>query len=175
MGHASRKTRRCVTLPAGLIATLANIAEQMNEVFKANGFPSCAKASDDRVGGWMQMYEGLKYDEWIISSECKELINVLPSLTRDEDKREDCVKFEGDDAADAARYGVYSDAPAVGDPYAVRLQAAVAEMQKIVPATVNGVTDYNIVAMQSRIAEAKERKKFQPVKRYSRYRSRHQW
>jgi|SRR6266850_1009062 len=143
----------------------SSIAEQMNEVFSASGLPTCTKALDDRVGGWMRMYQGLKYDEWLISSDCKELIKVLPSLTRDDDKREDCIKFDGDDAADAARYGVYSDAPAIGDPYSIRVQSAVAEMQKIVPATIAGVTDYNIVAMQSRIAEAKERKKFQPTHR----------
>jgi hypothetical protein len=148
----------------------SSIAEQMNEVFQANGFPSATKALDDRIGGWMKMYQGLQYDEWLIGSDCKELIKVLPSLTRDDDKREDCIKFDGDDAADAARYGVYSDAPTNQTPYAERVQSAVAEMQKIVPATVQGITDYNIVAMQSRIAEAKLKKEFQPVKRNPRHR-----
>lgn len=148
----------------------SSIAEQMNEIFLANGFPSASKALDDRVGGWMRMYQGLKYDEWLISEDCRELIKVLPSLTRDDDKREDCIKFDGDDAADAARYGVYSDAPANPTPYGERVQAEVAAMQKIAPATVEGVTDYNIVAMQSRIAEAKLKKEFQPTRRNPRHR-----
>lgn len=144
------------------------ISEQLSDVFRENGLPSCTPASNDRIGGWMKMYEGLKYDEWIISNECKELIKTLPSLTRDDEKLEDCVKFGGDDAVDSARYGVFSDCVANPMPRAERIALAVEEMQKIVPAKKDGIVDYNIVAMQTRIAEARDKKKTTPGRRQSR-------
>ena len=133
--------------------------------------PSPTPADNDRVGGWMKMYEGLRYGEWIISSDCHKLIACLPSLTRDEPPhQEDCIKFIGDDEADAARYGIYSDAVANETPLNEKVAASVAEMQKICPAVVNGVVDYNVVAMQSRIAEDRERKKSMPVRRNLKHR-----
>jgi hypothetical protein len=86
------------------------IAEQMNEVFIANGLPACTPADDDRVGGWHLMYEMLRCEEWLIADECTELISCLPMLTRQPmDKNpNDCLKFEGDDPADSARYALKS-------------------------------------------------------------------
>jgi phage terminase large subunit len=86
----------------------ASIAEQLGDVFAAAGLPRPAIADNDRVGGWMLMYQMLDAGEWLITQNCAELIRVLPALTRDETKIEDIAKRDGDDAADAARYGLKS-------------------------------------------------------------------
>jgi phage terminase large subunit len=86
----------------------ASIAEQLGEVLEQNGLPRPEQAQDDRIGGWQLMYQLLENDEWVITENCRELIEGLPQLVRDERRVEDCRKVEGDDAADAARYGVVS-------------------------------------------------------------------
>ena len=86
----------------------ASIAEQLGEVLEQNGLPRPTPADDDRVGGWQLMYQMLENDAWLITENCKELIEGLPLLVRDERRVEDVKKVEGDDAADAARYGVVS-------------------------------------------------------------------
>jgi phage terminase large subunit len=92
----------------------ASIAEQLGEVLLANGLPRPAPADDDRIGGWQWMYQLLESDPWVITDNCVELINSLPLLVRDENRREDIRKVDGDDAADAARYGLVSGARLAG-------------------------------------------------------------
>ncbi len=86
----------------------ASIAEQMGYVFAAAGFPRPAPADDDRVAGWMLMYQMLDAGEWVLTENCIELIRTLPSLVRDTARIEDVAKMDGDDPADAARYGLKS-------------------------------------------------------------------
>jgi hypothetical protein len=86
----------------------ASIADQLGDVLARAGLPRPAPADDDRVGGWMLMYQSLEADEWVITDNCAELLRVLPILTRDEANVEDVLKMEGDDAADSARYGLKS-------------------------------------------------------------------
>jgi hypothetical protein len=86
----------------------ASIAEQMGDVFAAAGFPRPIPADDDRVGGWMLMYQMLDAGEWLLTENCIELIRTLPSLVRDTVRIEDVEKMDGDDPADAARYGLKS-------------------------------------------------------------------
>lgn len=86
----------------------ASIAEQMGDVFAAAGFPRPIPADDDRVGGWMLMYQMLDAGEWRLTENCIELIRTLPSLVRDTARIEDVEKMDGDDPADAARYGLKS-------------------------------------------------------------------
>ncbi len=86
----------------------ASIAEQMGDVFAAAGWPRPTPAEDDRIGGWMLMYQMLDAGEWHITENCSELIRVLPTLIRDPARIEDVEKMDGDDAADAARYGLKS-------------------------------------------------------------------
>lgn len=85
-----------------------SIAEQMRQVFLHNRLPSPQRADDDRVGGWMLMREMLERGELYIGSNCGKLITTLPQMRRDESKVEDCFKFDGDDAADSARYALKS-------------------------------------------------------------------
>ena len=80
----------------------------MGDVFAEAGFPRPTPADDDRIGGWMLMYQMLDAEEWLITDNCVELIRTLPTLVRDSARVEDVEKMDGDDAADAARYGLKS-------------------------------------------------------------------
>jgi hypothetical protein len=86
----------------------ASIADQMGDVFAAAGFPRPVPADNDRIGGWMLMYQMLDANEWLLTDNCIELIRTIPTLVRDMARVEDAEKMEGDDPADAARYGLKS-------------------------------------------------------------------
>jgi hypothetical protein len=77
-------------------------------VLAANGLPRPALADDDRIGGWQFMYQLLESDAWLITENCARLIECLPQLVRDNHRVEDIRKVDGDDPADAARYGLVS-------------------------------------------------------------------
>jgi hypothetical protein len=96
----------------------ASIAEQLGEVLVANGLPRPAPADDDRIGGWQLMYQMLESDAWVITENCAKLIDGLPLLVRDDRRVEDIRKMDGDDPADAARYGLVSGARIAGFPVA---------------------------------------------------------
>src|SRR5262249_18336456 len=92
----------------------ASIAEQLGDVLVADGFPRPAPADDDRIGGWQWMYQMLESNSWVITDNCSELIQCLPHLVHDEARKEDVRKVDGDDSADAARYGLVSGARLAG-------------------------------------------------------------
>ena len=92
----------------------ASIAEQLSSVLVVNGLPRPAHADDDRVGGWQWMYSLLQSNSWLITDNCSELIQCLPHLVRDKDRDADIRKVDGDDPADAARYGLVSGARFAG-------------------------------------------------------------
>ncbi len=86
----------------------ASIAEQLSDVLASSGLPRAVAADDDRVGGWQLMYQLLESDAWSITENCAKLIDCMPLLIRDERRVEDIRKVDGDDPADAARYGLVS-------------------------------------------------------------------
>ncbi len=86
----------------------STIAEQIGEVLAANGLPRPVRADDDRVGGWMLIYQMLQNEQWLIGDSCPQLIECLPTLVRDTANVEDVQKMAGDDPADSARYGLKS-------------------------------------------------------------------
>ena len=86
----------------------ASIAEQLGDVMIANGLPRPAPADDDRIGGWQFMYQLLESNAWVITENCTELIQCMPTLVRDNSNVEDIRKMDGDDPADSARYGLVS-------------------------------------------------------------------
>jgi len=92
----------------------ASIAEQLGEVLAANGLPRPAQADDDRIGGWQLMYQLLEQDAWLITQNCSKLMECLPQLVRDTRRVEDVRKVDGDDPADAARYGIVPGARYAG-------------------------------------------------------------
>jgi hypothetical protein len=56
----------------------------------------------------MMLYQLLEQGKWIIADNCMQLIDCLPTLTRDPANVEDVLKAAGDDPADSARYGLKS-------------------------------------------------------------------
>ena len=139
----------------------ASIADQMGDVFAAAGFPRPIPADNDRIGGWMLMYQMLDADEWLLTDNCIELIRTIPTLVRDMARIEDIEKMDGDDPADAARYGLksrYATSAAYSIehlPYEARLAARVLS------------ADPTVRAIQARKAQLEEhrRTKFVPRRR----------
>lgn len=132
----------------------ATIAEQLGHVFARRGLPRPAPADNDRVGGWMLLYDLLANNEWVIADHCKHLIDVLPSLVRNDNNGEDILKVEGDDPADAARYGLKTRLKPRNPP----LEARVAERMDSIP-----VQNPTVRAIYARKFESEERKKQQPM------------
>jgi phage terminase large subunit len=134
----------------------ASIAEQMGDVFAAAGLPRPVPADDDRVGGWMLMYQMLDAGEWILTENCIELIRTLPNLIRDPARVEDVEKMDGDDPADAARYGLKSR-------YAVRRSAErrMPLADRLAARTVSA--DPTIRAIQARKAQIEETRGAGPI------------
>jgi hypothetical protein len=134
----------------------ASIAEQMGDVFAAAGFPRPIPADDDRIGGWMLMYQMLDAGEWLLTDSCIELIRTLPTLVRDTARIEDVEKMDGDDSADAARYGLKSRYSAqrsgfVREPLEQRLAQRITSL------------DPTVRAIQARKAQLEEEKRMLPV------------
>jgi Terminase large subunit, T4likevirus-type, N-terminal len=104
------------------------ISELIGDALIERGLPRPSPADDDRIGGWMLMYQMLERGDWAIVSDCGKLIECLPNLVRDVKRVEDIAKQDGDDPADAARYGLKSRlGPAVA-PLDVRVQERVAAL-----------------------------------------------
>jgi len=131
------------------------IEVQLSDALRANGLPTCSIADNDRVGGWMLMYQLLQSGEWLISTDCGELIRALPVLTRDPDFTEDILKTDqlADDCGESARYGLKSQFKNHKNqpPMAERVQARVTS------------TDPTIIAIQSRKALQIETKRATPI------------
>ncbi|HEV2386768.1 MAG TPA: terminase family protein [Candidatus Acidoferrales bacterium] len=125
-------------------------ALQMTEIFRARDLPSPAMADTDRKGGWLLMYQFLRDGKWLIADSCARLIATLPVLVRDERDVEDVAKMDGDDPADAARYGLKGrfskPVPPPEDRLAAKLTA----------------TDPTIRNIQFLKAQEEERKKLKP-------------
>ena len=137
----------------------ASIADQMGDVFAAAGFPRPIPADNDRIGGWMLMYQMLDANEWLLTDNCIELIRTIPTLVRDMARIEDIEKMEGDDPADAARYGLksrYATRAAYSIehlPYEARLAARVLS------------ADPTVRAIQARKAQLEEHRRTSYVPR----------
>ena len=86
----------------------STISQQIGEVLARGGLPHPTQADNDRVGGWMLMYQMLDSGHWKITENCPRLIKGMPTLVRDEKKVEDVQKMDGDDPQDSARYGLKS-------------------------------------------------------------------
>jgi len=136
----------------------ASIAEQMGDVFAAAGFPRPVPADNDRVGGWMLMYQMLDAGEWVLTENCVELIRTLPNLVRDTARIEDIEKMDGDDPADAARYGLKSR-------YGARLGSGSERRMPLADRLAARVLsdDPTIRAIQARRAELEEMRGAGPV------------
>lgn len=84
-----------------------SLAEQMREAAGIAFEP----ASHDRIGGAMLLYTQLDRGELLISENCRQAIESLPSRIHDPNRPDDVLKITGDpldDCFDALRYAVYS-------------------------------------------------------------------
>lgn len=106
------------------------IALQMGEIFTQNGMPEPTMEDRDPVGGAALMYEMLRNGELIIDPGCKQLIEVIPMITRDEEQKEKTVKFEGDDAFDSERIALKMRFAPRNSPIPVQIEEKVAEWRK---------------------------------------------
>lgn len=152
------------------------IYRQMGNVLRSAGLPFPRIADDDRVSGWRLMYDMLKYNRWKISTVCEKLMANIPLLSYNEEdpsKAEDCIKFDGDDPADSARYGLKSRFGARAVPIPVQVAA---KLQKIREAAEEKTDDLAVVhtqvAFQARKVEVEMKKKSAPVRFIRRWRGR---
>jgi hypothetical protein len=87
-----------------------NLANQINEIL-APCHLGFSQAKNDRVGGAMKLYSGLKDGELKICRNCVKTIEALQSRKKDPDREGDVLKVPGDeldDFYDMLRYGYYS-------------------------------------------------------------------
>jgi len=104
----------------------STIFEQIREQTSTNRrLPEPVEASDDRVAGWQLLYTLFEDDGLLIAENCPKLIECLPILIHDQKKVEDVKKVDGDDPADAERYGLYSRLGAARIPVEARAAAVV--------------------------------------------------
>ncbi len=159
----------------------ATIAEQIGEVLAQHGLPRPTRADDDRVGGWQLMYQLLERDAWVIADNCVRLIDCLPQLVRDTRRVEDVRKVDGDDPADAARYGLipgaryagvgaHSGAPGAGYTPPPNLLVNTPQFIPGIPldeqiARYVSAQDPTSIAIQSSRLEAEALRQLQPRKR----------
>ncbi len=135
----------------------STIAEEMGDVFIEAGLPRPVPADNDRVGGWSLMYDLLQCNQWLISDACPRLIEVLPTMTRDNPTHpEDCLKMDGDDEADAARYGLKSRLSITRPPLAVRVQRRIEPIEDM---------SLKMLHRAKVLAEEKRKTDIQPIRR----------
>jgi hypothetical protein len=148
-------------------ATRKSITEMIGAALpKGVPKPTPADASPgSRISGWRLMDQLLDADMWTISRKCEKLIECLPTLVRDMQRNtEDVLKVDyssetiGDDPADSARYGLQNMLSKSTKPFALRVAERLNEMNHGEPPK-----DPTIIAIQSGIALARERKSMQPV------------
>lgn len=108
-----------------------SIAQQLKDEFLKAQMPSPRRADDHRESGWMLMYDMLKYGRWVVSRECPKLIGNIPLFSRDDKNLEDCVKFDGDDPGDSARYGLKSRFASKEPPHDVQFQTEMRRLEMV--------------------------------------------
>jgi hypothetical protein len=103
-----------------------SVRDQLNQVL-AEVKLGAIDGSNDRIGGWLLMYEMLSKGRWLIADTCPLLIAAIPSRVHDPKRPGDLLKVGGDpldDAMDAARYGLYSWVTASEKPFELRRREA---------------------------------------------------
>jgi phage terminase large subunit len=106
------------------------VFKQLSQAFESHGLPNCSRADNDRVGGWMLMYQLLKSGTWFIDPSCRGLIQKMPMALRDPKHLEDVLKFDGDDELDSVRYGFKSRLDPADVPREVSTAERMAELEK---------------------------------------------
>jgi Terminase large subunit, T4likevirus-type, N-terminal len=87
------------------------IADRMGDVLVGGGLPRPERANNDRVGGWRLVYTLLDTEGFLVSENCRDLIESFPQLMRDEKDLEDAAAAGNElylDVMESCRYGLMS-------------------------------------------------------------------
>lgn len=87
------------------------IADRMGDVLAGGGLPRPERANNDRVGGWRLIYTLLDIEGFVVTANCRDLVESFPQLMRDEKDLEDAAREGSDlflDVMEACRYGLMS-------------------------------------------------------------------
>jgi len=106
----------------------------------------------------MLMYQMLDAGEWLLTENCIELIRTLPNLIRDSARVEDIEKMDGDDPADAVRYGLKSR---YGSGHAGSYRSRMPLADRLAARQLSA--DPTIRAIQARKAQIEESRGAKPV------------
>jgi phage terminase large subunit len=87
------------------------IADRIGDIFVSAGLPRPDRANNERIGGWRLIYTLLDTEGFVVTPNCRDLIDSIPQLMRDEKDLEDAAR-EGNelflDCCESLRYGLYS-------------------------------------------------------------------
>lgn len=109
-----------------------SIADKMGDVFVQYDLPRPERANNRRVDGWRLCYTLLDTDGVAVLSSCKDVIESIPQLMRDDKHIED-AQAEGNelflDVCESWRYGVMSYASDQKIPREVELQEKIKRIE----------------------------------------------
>jgi phage terminase large subunit len=109
-----------------------SIADKMGDVLVQYDLPRPERANNRRVDGWRLCYTLLDTDGFAVLANCKDVIESIPQLMRDEKDVEDAQKEGNDlflDVCESWRYGVMSYASAEKIPREVELQEHIKKIE----------------------------------------------
>ena len=135
--------------------SMRTIADEMAEVLADAGLPQPEKADagpGSRISGWQLLFQLLQSGFWKITDNCKDLIESLPMLLRDDGNVEDVAPHPRDHSPDSVRMGLSTYLRQSREP--IELKAA-----RLVTSS-----DPTMRAIQVQKAEAMIRKAGQPVR-----------
>ena len=109
-----------------------SIAEVMGDTLRQYEIPRPSRANNDRVDGWRLIYTMLDTESLIVLDNCRDTIESIPKLMRDEKNPEDAEKEGNDlflDVCEALRYGCMSHASKEPIPDDVKIEARLSRIK----------------------------------------------
>lgn len=100
-----------------------SIADTMGDVFVRYDMPRPERANNARVDGWRLMYTMLDTESFAVMDTCRDVIESIPKLMRDDKDPEDAESAGNDlylDVCEACRYGLMGYANESAIPQQVR-------------------------------------------------------
>ena len=109
-----------------------SIADKMGDVFVRYDLPRPDRANNRRVDGWRLCYTLLDTDGIAVLDNCRDVIESIPQLQRDEKNVEDAQKEGNDlflDVCESFRYGVMSYASEQNTPQEIQMQRRIQKIE----------------------------------------------
>jgi hypothetical protein len=109
-----------------------SIADKMGDVFVKYDLPRPERANNRRVDGWRLCYTLFDTDGVAVLANCRDVVESIPQLQRDEKDVEDAQKDGNDlflDVCESFRYGVMSYASSVPVPREIELQRKIKKIE----------------------------------------------